>query len=107
MIKDLEQLLKNSSIDKKVKIGVINLFTIIATATEYINQNTLLQYFMSVNIFDTLVTFLGEDDIPKQTQLNILTLLCYFSNFQKYEITNPYLKDLSNLSDPIKVNLII
>ncbi|KAK5577733.1 hypothetical protein RB653_002680 [Dictyostelium firmibasis] len=107
MIKDLEQLLKNSTIDKKVKISIINLFTIIATATEYINQNTLLQYFMSVNIFDTLVTFLGEDDIPKQTQLNILTLLCYFSNFQKYEITNPYLKDLSNLSDPAKISKII
>ncbi|EGC34221.1 hypothetical protein DICPUDRAFT_153625 [Dictyostelium purpureum] len=102
LIRDLENLLKNPT-DKKTKVGIINLLTIIATATEYINQNTLLQYFMSVDIFDTLIGLIDDQDLEASTQMNVLTLLCYLCNYQKYETPNPYLKDLSNLSDTQKV----
>jgi len=106
LIKDLALLLKNS--DETVKILITNLLNIIATATDFINQNTLLQFFMTVDISHTLLELLGgENHLPKSSQMNVITLLCYLSNFQKYEIQNPYVKSLSNLDDTEKIKQLL
>ncbi|KAF2072371.1 hypothetical protein CYY_006317 [Polysphondylium violaceum] len=104
-IKDSTQLLKTS--DVNIKIGIINLFNIIATATDYMNQNTLLQFFMTVDISRTLLELLGDKELPKSSKMNIMTLLCYLSNYQKYETQNPYIKSLSNLDDIEKIKQLL
>eukprot|EP01132_Coremiostelium_polycephalum_P009195 gene9195-11270_t len=104
LILDLENLLKTA--ETKIKVGVINFLNIIATATDFLNQNTLLQYFMVVNIFNSLTDVLLETELPKQTRVNILSLVCYLSNYQKYETVNPYLKGIHTLSSTEKIKAI-
>ncbi|GAM23000.1 hypothetical protein SAMD00019534_061750, partial [Acytostelium subglobosum LB1] len=101
LITDLQSLLKHSEV--KIRIGSINLINIIVTATEFINQNTLLQFFMVVDLFPSLMDAIVDVGIPKPSRFHALTILVYLSNFQKYEIQNPYNKSLAALADADKL----
>ncbi|KYQ94419.1 hypothetical protein DLAC_04715 [Tieghemostelium lacteum] len=95
LMKDLDRIMADQSVELKVKVGVVNLLNIISTATDFINQNTLLQYLMIVDIFPTLMNLLMVPELPKDTARIILCLICQLCNYQKYEIHNPYHKNLS------------
>eukprot|EP01133_Synstelium_polycarpum_P007882 gene7882-9253_t len=105
LIETLQEMLKYP--DVKVRIGAINLLNIIVTATEYIHQNTLLQFFMVFDIFHTLIDTIIDKELPKQSRLHALSFLIYLSNFQKYESLNPYNKDLASFNDTEKIKGIV
>jgi len=77
---------------------VLQLISVIQTATDNLNANTLLEYFMIHNIFEALVKIIAE---PETSSLaaDASAILVVFCNYAKYEKQNPYLMQLSTVSD--------
>jgi len=88
----------------ELKPLALHLLIIIATATENINQNRLIEFFMVNNVFDTLLKLM-DDSFPlvsptKWFRLNVLFLLCVLANYRQHETQNPYLMKWAELQSP-------
>jgi hypothetical protein len=82
----------------QLKLIAIDLLIILVTATDNVNQNTLMEYFIHMEIFDTLLQVASKaTDIV--LSFNATIVLTWLANYQKYEITNPYLKRLRDIND--------
>eukprot|EP00047_Mylnosiga_fluctuans_P006394 m.246628 g.246628 ORF g.246628 m.246628 type:complete len:646 (-) comp15117_c0_seq1:116-2053(-) len=79
----------------------LNLLSVIVTATDNINENTLLEYFMVHSIFDSLAQVLRGKDLREAHGAEALFLLAVLINFRKHEGPNPYLTGLTELNDDV------
>ena len=85
-----------------VKSALVNLLAIVVTATDNLNQNILLEYFMQADLFTSLTRLLhtevkSERDFDTQYQaLQVLSLLSYF---QKFEQINTYSHSMRQAAD--------
>jgi hypothetical protein len=85
--------------DVPLKESALNLLVIIITAVENINQNTLFEYFMITDLFDTFMQIVKDSSSPTDMAFNVILILMTLANYQKYESQNPYLKHLAELDD--------
>jgi hypothetical protein len=74
----------------ELKEPAMKLLIIIATATDNINQNTLYQYFMQLDVFATISGMLMDTESRQQFGFEALFLLSLLLNYRKYEIKNSY-----------------
>jgi len=82
----------------KIKAMALQLISVIQTATDNLNANTLLEYFMIHNIFEALAKVIAEPETsPLATDAS--AILVVFCNYAKYEKQNPYLMQLSTVAD--------
>jgi hypothetical protein len=82
---------------KKLVIEIMNQ---VVLATENVNQNLLLEYFVVVGeFFDTLMHLLVDPLTRSHLSFDVLFLLSTFMNYRKYERSNnPYLQRASNFA---------
>eukprot|EP00026_Physarum_polycephalum_P003890 Phypoly_transcript_03907.p1 GENE.Phypoly_transcript_03907~~Phypoly_transcript_03907.p1 ORF type:complete len:759 (+),score=84.53 Phypoly_transcript_03907:28-2277(+) len=86
--------------------GVIQLLLVIVTAVDNINQNTLFEYFLKVDLFPTFTKVVLEGSIGLENEFHLLILVVILANYQKHEANNPYLAHLQNLDNPILLKAI-
>ena len=55
MLQACKKILEDPTADSEIISGMVNLLLIIVTATDNINQNMLLEYFMQVDLFPCLI----------------------------------------------------
>eukprot|EP00698_Gefionella_okellyi_P003597 TRINITY_DN1337_c0_g2_i1.p1 TRINITY_DN1337_c0_g2~~TRINITY_DN1337_c0_g2_i1.p1 ORF type:complete len:596 (+),score=101.08 TRINITY_DN1337_c0_g2_i1:178-1965(+) len=78
----------------------LRLFVVIATATENINQNSLLQYFMMYDSAFHAIMHVFVDPVARaHLVIDAALLLTVLVNFRKYELSNPYGAKLAALGD--------
>lgn len=82
----------------------LKLLLIIATATDIVSSNTLLEYFMLHDIFHTMAQILGDPSSRGEHGHEAILLLCILINYRKNEIQNPYLLKMSILDDELALN---
>ncbi|XP_011496026.1 PREDICTED: UPF0668 protein C10orf76 homolog [Ceratosolen solmsi marchali] len=82
----------------------VNLFIIIATGLDNINQNVLLYYIMSSNIFELLIELLRDTNSRTQHGFQIVVILTLLVNYRKHESVNPFIVKLSILDDELALN---
>ncbi|GAM27644.1 hypothetical protein SAMD00019534_108200 [Acytostelium subglobosum LB1] len=105
LIVDLESLLCYTEV--KIRTMAVELIYIMVTSYEYLNQNSLLNYFMLVDIFPSILNAVIDRELPKQTRFNALATLIYLCNFQKYDVSNIYIKQLAGLCDVDRLRRLI
>jgi len=93
LLHSLQSLLGDVSTRPDLKKAALVLLLVLASATDNINQNILLEYFMVVDLYDTIVGIL-EEGISAQHWYgdSALILLAIVFNYRKYESQNPYLR---------------
>jgi hypothetical protein len=82
-----------------MKLIAIDLLIILVTATDNINQNTLMEYLIHMEIFDTLLQVASKATTDVVLSFNAIVVLTLLANYQKYEISNPYLKRIRDIED--------
>lgn len=86
----------------------LQVYTIFVTATDNINQNTLLEYFMQNDVFIPILRgiILPTDFVPHHAAMEGLFVLTALMNYNKYESLNPYCKMLRELDDSPSIGAI-
>ena len=97
-----------------MKDAALNLLLVIITAVDNINQNTLFEYLMLTDFFDSFITvsmpqhlvhlwkqlqIILDSSTSTSTAFNVILVLVIVANYQKYEAQNPYIKYISSLND--------
>ncbi|KAI8604636.1 hypothetical protein EDD21DRAFT_202158 [Dissophora ornata] len=97
--------------DESLEIQVVALRLAIALAcgNDNVNKNSLNEYFMQKDIFSSLIKFFVTVESVSLAS-EAMALLGLLANYNKYEIQNPYLTNLSALKDEValrKMSMII
>jgi hypothetical protein len=74
-----------------IRETALKIFLTLATATDNINQNALLEYFMLFDLFESIVQ-IHNTQCSHAMLFNSIVLLSVLINFKKYESKNPYEK---------------
>ncbi|OXU25819.1 hypothetical protein TSAR_007528 [Trichomalopsis sarcophagae] len=82
----------------------INVFLIIATGLDNVNQNSLLDYVMCSSIFESLIQLLRDTTLRNHHGYNVVLLLTLLVNYRKHETTNPFIVKLSILDDELALH---
>eukprot|EP00048_Salpingoeca_helianthica_P018162 m.241064 g.241064 ORF g.241064 m.241064 type:complete len:657 (-) comp23915_c0_seq1:59-2029(-) len=103
LLRSLQQLLKPQS--PAVLRGLtLNLLVVLATATDNVNENALLEYFMLHSIFETIALLLRTKDLRDMHGPVILFLLALLVNYRKHEAPNPYVAGLAETTDDVMLH---
>ena len=77
-----------------MKSALVNLLIVICTATDNVNQNVLLEYFMKEDFFPALISLFHEqetgEELPHKLRYQALQVISILSYYQKYEQSNHY-----------------
>ena len=95
LIFNIQQLLLKSDDIVLIQLGIEMLITIV-TATDNINQNTLIEYFMMIDISACLQKLISSD----QCTFESLFLLSLLSHYRIYESQNIYSAKISDIHSP-------
>lgn len=77
---------------------------ILATRTESINQNTLVEHVMNTSLFECLLKLLCHTQTRQVHGYDVVLLLTLLVNYRKYDASNPYVVKLSILDDELALN---
>ncbi|KAH3766802.1 DUF1741 domain-containing protein containing protein [Pelomyxa schiedti] len=96
----------------KLKPLCLKLLLTIIQASNNLNQNTLVQYLMLVDMFSSVISTIKTATFGPPCEENFL-ILCSsvavaaaLTNYRRYESTNPYLVQLQTLSDPLALRAV-
>eukprot|EP00111_Clytia_hemisphaerica_P009971 TCONS_00029172-protein len=103
LLESLGNVLQSDS-SVSLKNLVLKLLLIMATATDNVSSNTLLEYFILNSVFDTLTQILADPSSRGEHGHEAILLLCILINYRKNEIQNPYLLKMSILDDELALN---
>ncbi|XP_053684606.1 armadillo-like helical domain-containing protein 3 isoform X2 [Sabethes cyaneus] len=103
LVVKLKELLVNDNCDYSRHYCIKLLFTIV-TATDNLNQNTLLECLMVNNLFDSFKKLLSDPTTRQEYGRDIVVLLTLLVNYRKNEGTNPYVVQLSLLDEELALH---
>ena len=86
------------------KTVYIQLFLIMATGLDNINQNSLLDCIINSPIFESLIDVLRDTPMRNQFGYDVVLVLTLLVNYRKYENANPFIVKLSILDDELALN---
>uniref|UniRef100_A0A6B2KZK1 Armadillo-like helical domain-containing protein n=1 Tax=Arcella intermedia TaxID=1963864 RepID=A0A6B2KZK1_9EUKA len=105
LLTSLSNILLTAESDE-MRILALNVLINIVTATDNINQNTLLEYFLINDMYDTIIQTFVTSTCEK-LRSGALFILMILVNYQKFESVNSYLSRLrSNPADKIQIFLV-
>ncbi|XP_059471108.1 armadillo-like helical domain-containing protein 3 [Neocloeon triangulifer] len=97
----------SSNPNAEIKGSALRLLLALATGSENLSQNTILEYSMNYTsqvLFEALVHILQDPDTRLALGQFAIQLLTLFVNFSKYEGTNPFVVQLSILDNELALN---
>lgn len=87
-----------------LKSMVLKLLLVIATGTDNIDENPLVEYFMQNSLFEPMIQLLCTSTERQQHGYDVVMLLMFLVNYKKQESANPYVVKLSILDDELALN---
>eukprot|EP00164_Ancoracysta_twista_P003609 GFYU01004834.1.p1 GENE.GFYU01004834.1~~GFYU01004834.1.p1 ORF type:complete len:644 (-),score=168.72 GFYU01004834.1:16-1947(-) len=104
IIHSVRSLLKGG-VQPSLKAAALDVLLVLATATDNVNQNFAMEYFMKISdsdLFGVLCESLEEEDADtyKCMGMQVSLLLVILGNYRKFETKNPYVKALTNTTSP-------
>ncbi|KAG0254099.1 hypothetical protein BG011_005978 [Mortierella polycephala] len=82
----------------ELQVVALRLAIALACGNDNVNKNSLNEYFMKKDIFPSLIKFFSRVE-SVELAFEAMALLGLLANYNKYEIQNPYLTQLSVLRD--------
>ncbi|XP_055527570.1 armadillo-like helical domain-containing protein 3 [Wyeomyia smithii] len=103
LVVKIKELLVNDNCDYSRHCCIKLLFTIV-TATDNLNQNTLVECLMVNNLFDSFKKLLSDPTARQEYGRDIVVLLTLLVNYRKNEGANPYVVQLSLLDEELALH---
>eukprot|EP01114_Cavostelium_apophysatum_P007878 TRINITY_DN2008_c0_g1_i1.p1 TRINITY_DN2008_c0_g1~~TRINITY_DN2008_c0_g1_i1.p1 ORF type:complete len:671 (+),score=159.93 TRINITY_DN2008_c0_g1_i1:184-2196(+) len=99
VFKNLLQSVRNILLGNEASLKplALTLLIIIVTAADNINQNTLIEHFMVVDMFDPIIQIFVEPSTRKALGFDAIFLLSVLVNYRKHEAKNMYIEKMASI----------
>eukprot|EP01119_Soliformovum_irregulare_P000204 TRINITY_DN10147_c0_g1_i3.p1 TRINITY_DN10147_c0_g1~~TRINITY_DN10147_c0_g1_i3.p1 ORF type:complete len:626 (-),score=189.17 TRINITY_DN10147_c0_g1_i3:8-1885(-) len=102
----LQQILRSKDEKDEFQLLALHLLATIVTAMDNINQNSLIQFFLTPEMFDCFLYTIQSKPGTHQAFSSLFSVIL-IANYHKYEAKNLFLSRLSTISDPATLDSII
>merc|ERR550519_536851 len=82
----------------------LKLLLVLASGTDNVSANTLLEYLMINSVFDSLVRLLTQPGLRSRHGRSAVTVLTLLVQYRKYDSSNPYILRLSILDQELSLH---
>lgn len=82
----------------------LKLLLVLASGTDNVSSNTLLEYLMINSVFDSLVRLLTQPGLRSRHGRSAVTVLTLLVQYRKYDSSNPYILRLSILDQELSLH---
>ena len=109
LFKVIHELLKSFSADSSELCNIspcLKFVLIVLTGSDNLNENKLVEYLMTENIFEPLIRMVHLHRIngEETNSYDIVMIIILLCNYRKNQSTNPYIVQLSILADELILN---